>query len=109
MEIKFKSKDHPEVKSVTYGMPESLNDLVAKFGEQVVADAAVNNFTIALQAILRRNIAETSEFLQNLADQWEPNQRTPGTKKSAIDKATTAISKLTPEERAALLEQLRAG
>lgn len=108
MEIKFKTKEHPESRSVEYPMPENLGDLIAKFGEDTVFNNAVDSLVISIQALCRRHIEKSDAELQEIVQNWVPGERSPAVKKSAFEKASSAISSLSPEERAALLEKLRA-
>lgn len=109
MEISFKTKDRPEARKVEYAMPEGLQDLVAKFGEEHVYDAAKGAIVIALQALARRHIEKTDEEIQELVSNWVPGERSPAVAKSAFEKASGAISKLSAEERAELIARLQNG
>jgi GH18 family chitinase len=108
MQVTAKTKEHPDTVSVEYDVPESLEELVAKFGNDAVVSAARGQIVIGLQAYLRGNIEKSAEELQALADQWKPGTRTPGVKKSAFEKASSAITSLSAEERAELLRKLQA-
>lgn len=107
MEIQFKTKENPEVKKVQYDMPEDLAGLTAKFGEEAVASAAKGAFVISIQSLLRRHYEKSQDELQALANGWNPNERSPAVKQTAFERASSALGKLTPEEKAALLAQLR--
>lgn len=109
MEIQFKTKEHPEARKFNYDMPADFAALVAKFGEEAVYGAATGAFVISLQALARRHISKTDEEIQALASAWNPNERTPAVKQTAFEKATSALGKLTPEEKAELLKKLRSG
>ena len=107
--ISAKTKDHPESVTVNYDMPETLEGLVEKFGAEAIANAARDSLVISIQALLRRHIEKPQEELQALADAWVPGQRQAPVAKSAFEKATSNITKLSPEERAELLRRLQAG
>lgn len=109
MEIKFKTKEQPEARTVEFAMPENLQDLIARFGEQSVYDNAVDSYVISIQSLCRRHIAKSDEELTALVADWKPGERSASVKQSAFEKASNALGKLSPEERAALLEKLRAG
>ena len=105
MEISFKTKEHPEVRKLQYAMPDSLQGLLDKFGEDAVAEAAVSSFVISLQALGRRHIEKSDDEIQTYADEWNPNERAASTPKTTAEKAASALSKLSPEERADLLRR----
>lgn len=109
MEISFKTKEMTEARKFNYDLPESLADLTAKFGEEAVASAARGAFVISLQALARRHIGKTDAEIEELAKNWNPNERTPAVKQTAFEKASSALTKLSPEEKAELLKKLRAG
>lgn len=108
MEISFKTKDHPEARVVNYDMPEDLQGLRDKFGDDAVFQNAKAAIVISLQALARRHIEKPLEEVQALVDAFDPNTRAAPTKQSPEERAKSAISKLTPEARAELLAQLQA-
>lgn len=109
MEISFKTKEHPEARKVNFDMPADLEALRAKFGDESVYAAATGAYVISLQALARRHIEKSDEEIQALVDAWNPNERSPAVKQTAFEKATSALSKLSAEEKAELLAKLRAG
>ena len=109
MDISAKTKEHPEAVTVQYDLPEDLDGLVAKFGAEVVASNALGAIVISLQSLLRRHIDKPQEELQAIATEWRPDQRTAPVKKTAFERATSAIGSLSAEERQALLDRLTAG
>jgi len=109
MDVSAKTKEHPEVVSVSYDIPDSLADMTAKFGEGVVASNAKGAIIISLQAFIRRHIDKPIDEIKKLVDDWKPDTRTSGPKKSALEKATEALSGLSAEQRAELLKQLTGG
>lgn len=108
MEISFKTKEQPEVRKINYDMPDSLSGLVDKFGEAAVAKAAEGAFVISLQALARRHIEKSDAEIQELADSWNPNERSAPTKQSPFERAAGALGKLSAEEKAELLNKLKA-
>jgi hypothetical protein len=105
VEISFKTKEHPEARSFEYAMPESLEALVAKFGEEAVYGAAKGAIVINLQALARRHIEKSDAEIQELATNWTPGERSAPVAKSAAEKASSALSKLSEEERRELLQR----
>jgi hypothetical protein len=108
MEISFKTKELPESRKVNFDMPADLDALVAKFGADSVYQAAAGAYVISLQALARRHIEKSDEEIQQLVTDWNPNERSPAVKQSAFERASSALSKLSPEEKAALLAKLSA-
>lgn len=107
MEISFKTKDHPEARKVNFDMPADLDSLVAKYGAESVYSAATGAYVISLQALARRHIEKSDEEIQAIVDAWNPNERAPAVKQTAFEKASSALTKLSPEEKAELLARLR--
>lgn len=105
MDISFKTKEHPEARSFQYEMPTDLDGLVAKFGSEAVASAATGAFVISLQALARRHIEKSDSEIQDLANAWNPNERSPAVAKSAAERAAGALAKLSAEERQELLQK----
>ena len=97
------------VVTVEYNVPETLPELAKVFGDDVVASAARGAIIISLQAFIRRHIEKgtKSEEIQKEVNSWKPDVRTV-VKQSAFDKATSALDKLSPDERKALLARLQA-
>lgn len=108
MEISFKTKEHPEARKVNYDMPETFDALVERFGADSVYEAAKGAYVISLQALARRHIEKSDEEVQEIVNSWDPNTRSPAVKQTAFEKATSALTKLSPEEKAELLAKLRA-
>ena len=105
---------------VEVNIPEALADLVSAFGEEVVAGAAIDAIVISAQAQMRRLMvpslskdgkvireAQSAEQIQAHMDSWKPDAKSV-VRQSAFEKASNSISKLSPEERAALLAKLQA-
>jgi hypothetical protein len=109
VEIKFKTKDATESRVVNYDLPDSVEGLVEKFGSENVFEFAKSAIVIALQALARRHIEKSDEEIQALVDAYDPNTRAAPVKQSPEERAKSAISKLTPEQKAALLAQLQGG
>lgn len=104
--IKATKRDSDKVVEVEYDMPDTVDGLVEKFGAEQVATAAADSFTIAIQALIRRNIDKTQEEVEALVNAWQPGVRGPVTKKTPLEKAQAALRQMSPEDRAALLASL---
>lgn len=106
-EIKATKKDADgKVVVVEYAMPDTVAALVEKFGEEAVASAAVDSFTIAIQALIRRNFDKSQEEIEAAVAAWQPGVRGPVSKKTPLEKAQAALRAMSDEDRAALLAQL---
>lgn len=94
---------------IEYNVPDKLDDQVKAFGSDVVAAAAQDSIVISLQAYMRALLKKGKPDTEVKAEagKWRPNVRNV-IKQTAFEKATSAITSLTPEERAALLKQLQA-
>lgn len=105
---------------INYNMPATLADAVTAFGEDVVYNKAIGAITIDIQAGMRRQLVDTvnkegkvttpaksQDEIQAWADSYKPEGGTRGVKQSALEKATSAVEKMTPEERKALLAKLQ--
>ena len=92
---------------VQYDVGRTLEELVAQFGEQVVAAKCREKVIINLQDYLRNNAKKgKAGELQGLADKWVPGMRAVGASKAA--KAQSLFDSLSPEDRAEILKQYAA-
>lgn len=109
MKISAKTKAKPSPVTVEYAVPEDLDELVKLFGKPVVAAHAGGSIVISAQAFMRRLIAKgkTPQQIQDEIKPWKPDVRS-AVKQSAFEKATAALNKLSPEERAAVLKEAQA-
>ncbi|MBT9138066.1 MAG: hypothetical protein DDT31_00613 [Syntrophomonadaceae bacterium] len=108
MQISFKSKKNPEVRTAHYNFPETLDELVARFGELNVYDNAITSYVITLQGLGRRNLNLPDEEIQELFTTWDPSSRAARTKMTPEQKINSMVDQLSQTERVALLERLRA-
>jgi superfamily II DNA/RNA helicase len=98
---------------VNFDMPNTLKELVEKFGEEVIAGKAIDSITIDVQALVRRALqkegtkdAVTAEALQKKVDEFKPSSKT-SVRRSPVEKVSDLVSKMTEEEKKALLAQLK--
>lgn len=105
--INAKKKDSDKIVSIEYDMPEGLAALTERFGEDAVASAAVDSFTISLQSVMRRNFDKPQEEIEAAVAAWAPGVRQVGVKKTPLEKAQAALKAMSAEERAALLASLQ--
>lgn len=94
--------------SVEYNFGENLAEAVEKFGEDAVFNGFMADGKVGLQAFVRARLGKTDEEYMTdeqilaEAEAWKPGQR-----KQAADpmaKLQALLSKLSPDQRAALLE-----
>lgn len=107
MKVSAKTKNHPQPVTVEVNIPEKLADLTKHFGEEVVTSQARGAIVISAQATIRR-LMEKGEKHEEIAKKmatWKPDLRVPG--KSTFEKTVSAIDKLSPEDRKALLAKLQ--
>lgn len=105
--ITAKKKDSDKVVSIEYDMPGNLAGLTEKFGEEAVASAAVDSFTISIQSLIRRHFDKSQEEIEAAVAAWQPGVRTAGVKKTPLEKAQAALKAMSAEDRAALLASLQ--
>jgi len=94
--------------SIDYNFGATLEEAVEMFGAEVVFSGFVADAKVGLQAYVRARLGKTDEeFMTDEqiiaeAEAWKPGQR-----KQAADpmaKLQALLAKLSPEQRAALLE-----
>lgn len=94
--------------TVDYEFPTTLQGLIEKFGEEAVLGAATGQFTINIQALIRRHFDKSQDEIQELVNAWLPGVRGPVSRATPFEKATSQLGKLSPEEKAELLARLQA-
>jgi hypothetical protein len=89
-----------------YDVPENLAGMVERFGEEVVYSHVKRSVVIAAQGAARGLMkgGKDGAEIQTAMQTWKPGE--PRTVKSAQDKISALIEKLSPEEREALLADL---
>ncbi len=94
--------------TVQYSIGDTVAELVEQFGEEVVYNRARQSVIIAVQAFLRGQLEQekTPEEIQDAVRDWKPGVRKPA--KSPEDRAREALNAMTPEQRQALLQELKA-
>ena len=98
--------------SVTIDFPETLDEMIEAYGEEVVFGQAKANIVVGLQGNIRSRVSsekdpKTGKALQESFADWKPGTRQPGVAK--IEKMKDRISKMSPDEKAALLAELQGG
>jgi hypothetical protein len=74
MEITAQKKDGGRQVIVNYDFGDSLEEMIEKFGADVVQSNSVANMRITAQSVIRRGIEreETDEEIQATIDNWKP-------------------------------------
>jgi len=106
-----KRKDDTAETLASYDVGDNLDEMVAKFGADVVYQKAKGSIIINLQSVIRSWLSADPTKrgeLQSIVSAWKPDARTIGVKKSADEKAREAVASMTPEQRKEFLAQLRA-
>jgi hypothetical protein len=102
--------EQPERTAVAeYNLPPLLADKVALLGEEVVNASAEDSIVISVQAFMRRLLekGKSQEEIQAEVSKYQLTTRNM-VRQTAFEKATTTLDRLSPEERAKLLERLQA-
>jgi hypothetical protein len=96
--------------AVTVKVPigDNLDELKTQFGDDAVYTRARQSLIIAIQAFLRLQLDanKPQEEIQQLALEWKPGQRRPA--KTPEDAARDALGKMSAEQRAAFIKELKA-
>ena len=98
-------KDHSATVEYAPLDATNLNELVANFGEELVFTHARRSFVVGLQSFVRAQIETGAEqsAIQEAVQGWKPGQKKPG--KSPAERIQEIMSKLSPEEREAVLKE----
>ena len=100
-----------EEHSIKMPFPETLDEMVDVWGEEVVYGQAKANIIVGLQGNIRSRVGsekdpkEGAALQESFAD-YKPGIRQPGV--ARVEKLKERISKMSPEQKAALLAELTA-
>jgi len=108
MDIKAKSKELAEPIIVQFDVPDTLKALVAKYGEETVHELAVAEICRAIRNLTLVNKAKPLAEIQGFVDGWQPGVRRARTTKTPLERASAALSSMSAEDLAALLEKVKA-
>lgn len=102
--ISAKLKDTESV-TVEFDIDDKLSDARKRYGEEVVFSRYRSSLIIDLQAFMRGLIKQgkSPTEIQQAVNEWQPGVKAKG--KTAAERARELFSKLTPEERKAVLAQ----
>ena len=107
---KLKDSDHSI--TIPYNFGANLEEAIELFGEDVVFQKYRQSAIVDLQAAIRRHLqpgedgkVKSDDEIINALSEWKPGLTT-RTRKSAKDKAMEALTKMSAEERQALMAEL---
>lgn len=104
-QVSAKSTKTDKTATVDYDFGDNVQDMIDRFGEEVVFTNAKANMRVSLQGIIRSAMnAEPPRNPQEEADKWKPGTAAP--RKSAVEKAKDLLGGLSEEQRAELLKNL---
>lgn len=110
--ITAKSTDHEPV-AIEYPMPESVNEAIEMWGDDVCFQHLTASVRIALQSFMRSQMGPDKEGnvlsdaeIQKKALAWKPGLRPQG--KTRLERSKDLFAGMTPEERKAALKELQA-
>lgn len=109
IKVKTGKDDTAKVVVVQYNVPETVAEFVKAYGDEQTAALAGRATTLALQALVRQKIAAgaSDQEAQAAVDAWVPGVRTAATKKTPFERAQAALSGMSKEELAALLQKVK--
>lgn len=107
IQVKNGKGEEATVVTVNFEFPSSTNDYVAKYGEEQTLALLHGATTLKIQALVRQKIG-TEADPQAAVDAWQPGVRGTVVKKSAFERAQSALSGLTPEQLAELAAKIKA-
>lgn len=95
--------------TVKLDFPDTTRELITKYGEEAVYSRARASFVIDIQSMMRSAIKgeKKQNEIQKLVEEWKPGVKAKG--RSTAEKAEDLLSKLTDEEKAALLAKFAQG
>jgi|SRR6185437_1233575 len=100
-----------ETHEITVPFPETLDEAVEAYGEDVVFANFKANCVVGLQGNIRSRVEgkepKTGKALQDTFADWKPGTRASGI--GRVEKLKERIKKMSPEDKARLLEELNAG
>ena len=94
-----------EVITINYDLPQTVDEALQRYGEEVVFSRFQSSLVIDIQSAMRTKIRKglNQDEIQAEMEKWEPQVKAVGRTKE--EKVRDLLSKLTPEERAELLSE----
>ena len=97
-----------ETATSTIKFPETVAETVSWLTEPVTMSIITRQLTLKVQSYMSTLLkgGKTAEEIQAAVNAWKPGMVKP--KKSAVDRILEGFTELSPEEKKAMLEKLRA-
>lgn len=105
--ITVSKRNSPDKVVLQYVQPTTIEGWIEKFDEEGVTDVLNSAFYQRLQNIARIKFDEGKDAMQAAIDSWVPGHRATRTKKTPLEAAKSLLHKLSPEDAAALLQQIQ--
>lgn len=102
--IEVAAKKGERSAAITYDFGKDLDEMVDKFGTEVVFTNARANMKISLQGIMRRRV-EAGESCDDLTVTWKPGVQLERTV-NPLEAARKALANMTEEERQEYINSL---
>lgn len=102
--IEVTAKKGEREATITYDFGKDLDEMVEKFGADIVFTNARANMKISLQGVMRRNL-EAGQSCDTLTETWKPGQIAERTV-DPLAAAQKAYAGMSDEEREAFIAQL---
>lgn len=117
--------------SFEYDFGSNLKEMIAKFGEDMVYNQALDNMVIACQAVARNKLERGQKFektadggyrvtekdkkkflsdaaiVKEMTEEWKPEMRKAADPEKVKAEMVKRLSKLSEEEKAAMIEELK--
>ena len=93
--------------TVTYDIPDTVQEAVDRWGEEIVYSRFKSSLVIDLQSFMRTQIKKDNaspEAVQEAVNGWTPGAKKTG--KPFSEKVSEYLQNMSPEERAAFLAEM---
>lgn len=109
MELKVTTKEGAEV-VVNYALGATIEENVELFGEEVCYDNLISSFVLRVRAKVGSMMAagKSAEDIHATLETWKIGEAAKTRGATPVEKIRTLLDKVSPEDRAALLKELRA-
>lgn len=104
-----KGAENEHTETVHFELGDTVSAITKQFGEEVCYNQLKSQLVVSLQGFMRSKMNGKEQLrgkkLQEAVNSWKPGIRTPG--KPASEKVKDLFAKLSPEEKKALMRDLR--
>lgn len=107
VKITAKRKKTGAEQTVEIEIPDTIQAMVEAWSEETVYSHVKGSIIVAVQGFMRGQLdrGKSPEEVTKSTQEWKPGQRKPG--KSPQEKFRDLFGKLSPQERASMLKELR--